>query len=48
MKIIESIRNKRKMVEYLKECTYKITHMPAASYSRLPKVVPNESGVIIL
>ena len=30
------------MLENLKECTYNITHMSAANYSRLPKLVPNE------
>ena len=43
MNITENIRNKRKMLENLMECTYNITHMSAANYSSLPKLVPNES-----
>ena len=42
MNINENIRNKRKMLEILKGCTYNITHMSAAKYSKLPKLVPNE------
>ena len=42
MKINENISNKRKMLENLKGCTYNITHMSAANYSKLPKLVPNE------
>ena len=38
----ENIRNKRKMLENLKGCTYNITHMSAANYSKLPNLVPNE------
>ena len=34
MNINENIRNKR-MVENVKGCTYNITHMSAANYSRL-------------
>ena len=37
MNINEDIRNKRKMLENLKGCTYNIIHMSAANYSRLPK-----------
>ena len=33
---------REKMVEHLKGCTYNITHMSAANYSRLPKFVPNK------
>ena len=40
--INENIRNKRKMLENLKGCTYNITHLSAANYSRLPKMVPNK------
>ena len=40
--INENIRNKRKLLENLKGCTYNITHLSAANYSRLPKLVPNE------
>ena len=43
MNINENIRNKKKMVENLKRCTYIITHMSAAFYSRLPTLVPNKS-----
>ena len=43
MIIDENIRNMRKMIEYLKGCTYNITRMSAANYSRLPKLVPNKS-----
>ena len=43
MNINENIRNKRKVVENLKGCTYNITHITAAHYSRLPKLTPNES-----
>ena len=42
MNINENIKNKRKMLENLKGCTYNITHMPAANYSKLPKLVPYE------
>ena len=41
MNIYENIRNNRKMVKKLKGYTYNITHMSAANYSRLPKLVPN-------
>ena len=37
-----------KMVEHLKGCMYNIIHMSAANYSRLPKLVPNASWVIVL
>ena len=40
--INENIRNQRKMLETLKGCTYSKTHMSAANYSKLPKLVPNE------
>ena len=43
MTINENIRNKKKMLENLKGCTYNITHMSPANYSRLPKLVPNEN-----
>ena len=43
MNINENIRNKRKMVEYLRGCMCNKTHMSAANYSRLPKLVPNKS-----
>ena len=43
MNMNENIRNKRKMLATLKGCTYNITHLLAANYSRLPKLVPNES-----
>ena len=42
MNINENIRNKRNMLEYLKGCTYNITHLSAANNPRLPKLVPNE------
>ena len=42
MNINENIRNKRKLLENLKGCTYNITNMSAANYSKLPKLVPNE------
>ena len=42
MNINANIRNNRKMLESLKGCTYNINHMPAANYSILPKLVPNE------
>ena len=42
MNINENIRNTRKMVENLKGCTYNITHMPAANFSRLLKLLPNK------
>ena len=29
-------------------CTNNITYMSAGNYSRLPKLVPNESSVIVL
>ena len=38
----ENIRNKRKMLENLTGCTYNIIHMPAANYSKLTTLVPNE------
>ena len=38
----ENIRNKKKMLENLKRCTHSISHMPAAYYFKLPKLVPNE------
>ena len=37
MNINENIRNKSKLVENLKGCTYNITHVSAANYSRLPE-----------
>ena len=40
MNINENIRNKRQMSENLKGCTYNITHISAANYSKLPKLVP--------
>ena len=43
MNINENIRNKRKMVEYLRGCTNNINHISAANYSRLQKLVPNKS-----
>ena len=43
MNINENIRNKRKMVEHLRGCTNNIIHISAANYSRLQKLVPNES-----
>ena len=43
MNIYENIRNKRKMLETLKGCTNNITHMSAAYYSKLPKLVPTEN-----
>ena len=42
MSINENIRNKRKMLENLKGCTKNMSHMSAANYSILPKLVPNE------
>ena len=42
MNINENIRNKKKMLENLKGCMYNITHMSAANYYKLPKLVPNE------
>ena len=42
MNINESIRTKRKLLKTSKGCTYNITHMSAAKYSKLPKLVPNE------
>ena len=42
MNIKENIRNKRKVLENLKGCKYNITHMSAANYSKLPKLVQNE------
>ena len=42
MNINENIRNKRKMLENLKGCTYSLTNMSAANYSKLSKLVPNE------
>ena len=42
MNINENIRNKSKMLENLKGCTYTITHMSAANYSKLPKWVLNK------
>ena len=41
MNINENIRNKSKMVENLKGCTYNITHVSAANYSRLPEYQMN-------
>ena len=38
MNINENIRNKRKVLETLKGCTYNITHMSAANYSKLQKI----------
>ena len=46
MNINENIRNKRKIVKNLKGCSYSITHLSAANYSRHPKLLPNESLVI--
>ena len=44
MNINENIRNKKKqMVENPKGCTNSIAHMSAANYSRLLKLVQNES-----
>ena len=43
MNINVNIRNKRKILEDFKGCTYDIAHMSAAKYSRLPKLVPNET-----
>ena len=43
MNINENISNKRNMLENLKGCMYNIAHMSADYYSRLPKLVPNES-----
>ena len=48
MNININIRNKRKMLENLKECTYNKIHMAAANFSRLPKLVPNKRRVIVL
>ena len=48
MIINENIRNKRKMFENLKGCTYNIIHMSAANNSRLQKLVPSERWVIVL
>ena len=42
MNINENIKNKRKMLENLKGCSYNITHMSVANYSKLPKLVPYE------
>ena len=42
MNINGNIRNKRKMLENLKGCTYNITQMSAANYSKLPELVPND------
>ena len=39
MNINENKSNKRKMLENLKGCTYNITHMSAANYSKPPKLV---------
>ena len=36
MNINENIRNKSKILETLKGCTYNITHMSATNYSKLP------------
>ena len=35
MNINENIKNKRKKLEKLKGCTYNITHMSAANYSKI-------------
>ena len=43
MNINENIRNKRKLVEKLRGCTYKITYMSTANYHRLQNLVPNSS-----
>ena len=48
MNINENIRNKKNTVENLKGDTNNITHMSAANYSRLSKMVPNKSVVIVL
>ena len=41
MNINKSIRYKRKLVEKLREYTYKITDMSTANYRRLQNLVPN-------
>ena len=45
---MKTLEIREKMLENLKECTYNITHMSAANYSKLPKFVPNEKRVIVL
>ena len=42
MNINENNKKRREMLENLKGCTYNITHMSAANYSKLPKLVPYE------
>ena len=42
MNINENIRSKRKLLVNLKGCTYNITHMSAAYYSRFLNLVANE------
>ena len=42
MNINETFEIREKMLENLNGCTYNITHMSAANYSRLPKLVSNE------
>ena len=39
---MKALEIEEKMLENLKGCTYNITHMSAANYSKLPKLVPNE------
>ena len=41
MNINESIRDKRKLVEKLSWCTFKVTYISTAYYRRLQKMVPN-------
>ena len=48
MNINENFRNKRKLVENVKVYAYNITRMSATYYSKLPKLNPNKSGVIVL
>ena len=40
---MKTLEEREKMLENVKGCTYNITHMSAANYSRLPKLVPNRS-----
>ena len=40
--LMKTLEIREKMLENLKGCTYSITHMSVANYSRLPKLVPNE------
>ena len=39
---MKTLEKREKMLETLKGCTYNITHMSAAFYSKLPKLVPNK------